>query len=84
MPATPETPSTACRDEIQAFICGKGIETFEELEIWDWEDLPGPIADFIQDQRGLKFNRESISCRTELENAFRNLQNVKVPRRRWT
>ncbi|KAL4904769.1 hypothetical protein BDW74DRAFT_178343 [Aspergillus multicolor] len=46
----------------------------EGSDCWDWDDLPGPLVEFIQDQAGLKFNKRVISSRSDLELAFHLLQ----------
>lgn len=49
-------------------------EEVQDLDCWDWEELPEPIANFIQSQDGLKFNKRKISSRSDLELAFFLLQ----------
>ncbi|KAL2832726.1 hypothetical protein BJY01DRAFT_239685 [Aspergillus pseudoustus] len=49
-------------------------EEVQNLDCWDWEELPEPIANFIQLQDGLKFNKRKISTRSDLELAFFLLQ----------
>ncbi|KAJ6021185.1 hypothetical protein N7540_006689 [Penicillium herquei] len=48
-----------------------------ESDCWSWDDLPGPLAEFLQTQDGLKFNRRKISSRGDLEVASYLLQKCK-------
>lgn len=51
------------------------------LEDWDdcydWEELPAPLAEFIQQQDGLKIDKIPISSRGQLETAYHLLQKCK-------
>ncbi|KAJ5084249.1 hypothetical protein NUU61_008828 [Penicillium alfredii] len=68
----PETSFNIQTDNNERLITA--IEASDWTELYDWDELPEVLTEFIDEQDGLRIDRRPISSRKELETAYALLQ----------